>query len=145
MRVKRIGTVRTYREYETALGHELVPKYLAKSGCSDTAVDIMSDLRTGCNNPMFFGCVVLDGEKAVGFVIAYIAMTNRGKKVIFDHAHVPNMNMAAKVYDLVMDKLGVADAMWVTYRNPEAWVRFCNKNRHPVEVFGWMIRKTKEV
>ena len=144
MRVKRIGTLKTYRKYEGVLV-ELLPKYLAKSECDDSVGDILSHIRMECHNPFFISCVLLDDSEAVvGFVIAFVSITLQGKKIILEHMYAPNMGMSIKLYDMLVDKLGVEDVWWITHRDPAAWIKFTKKRSRPMKLHGWILRSDTE-
>jgi hypothetical protein len=140
MRVKRIGTLKTYRKYEGDL-MQLLPKYLAKSKCDDTVGEILSSIRMECHNPFHMSCVVLDdSDSVIGFVIAYISITIRGKRIVLEHMYAPNLRMSTQLYDMLVDKLDVDDVWWITHRDPSAWIKFSQKQKRPAKLYGWMVK-----
>ena len=140
MKVKRIVRVRTYKKYEAGL-REIIPAYLAKSLCTDTVQDILTQFRFGCHTPCSFGCVVLDDDDVVtGFCYAYLIMDAKGKRLMVDHLHAKNATMAGKLYDMLTDKMGVADVWFMTYRDPASWERLSRKFKKPMKVYGYIMR-----
>ena len=146
MKVKRIATLPTFTKYEEDLT-ALIPKYLKKSGCQDELEEIVRSIKLGCHDPHFSCCVILDEEVLKGFIIAYVWVDYKGKKIMVDHLYAPNMKLAGKVYSMVVDKLcenfnvDNEDIYFVTYRNPEAWVKFADKEGYPMNLHGWVLRR----
>lgn len=133
--------MKTLRQYERVLLEELIPKYLSKSQCHDAPQQILADMRTECHNPFYLSCVLLDEDDcAVGFAMARTAITRVGRQLVIEHLHAPNMGMMTKLLEMTMDKLQSHDVMWITYRDPAAWVRFTKKQKHPAELYGWLLR-----
>lgn len=124
---------------------ELIQKYLPKSGSHESVGEILSQIRMECHNPFFFSCIVLDdADIPIGFVLATVSITRRGKRIFIEHMHAPNLGMADKLHEMMMAKLGVDDVWWLTHRDPSAWIKFCKKRKHPVELYGWMIRTERQ-
>ncbi|MHA2069714.1 MAG: hypothetical protein ACXABY_35575, partial [Candidatus Thorarchaeota archaeon] len=129
MKVKRIATLPTFKKYEEDLT-TLIPKYLKKSECSDNVDEILGLIKRGCHDPHFNCCVVVDEEVLKGFVIAYVMVDYKGRRIMVDHFHAPNMKLAGAVYKMVVGKLcqdfniDELDVYFMTYRNPEAWEKF---------------------
>ncbi len=148
MKVKRIATLPTFKKYEEDL-LDLIPKYLKKSGCSDSPEDILESIKSGCHNPHFNCCVVVDEEILKGFVIAYVWVDQQGKRIMVDHFHAPNMKLAGTVYKMVVGKLcqdyniDELDVFFITYRNPEAWVKFSRREGVPMDVYSWILRRVE--
>jgi hypothetical protein len=146
LKVKRIATLPTLRKYEEDL-RKLLPKYLTKSGCSDTVDEILDLIKLGCHDPHFNCCVVVDEEILKGFVVAYVMVDYKGRKIMVDHFHAPNMKLAGKLYSMVVGRLckdfsiDEMDVWFVTYRNPEAWVKFSAKEGYPMTVHSYVLRR----
>lgn len=125
---------------------EIIPRYLAKSGCDEGVGEILAYIRMECHNPFILSCVLLDDEdRLVGFLVAYIVITRLGKRIFVDHVYAPNMNMADKLCDMVREKLGVEDMCWITHRDPAAWIKFSRRKKRPVELYGYMIRTVPDL
>lgn len=144
MRVKRISKVSTLRQYEAGL-LELIPKYLAKSLDEDQPQDILRQIRLGCHAPCALNCVVLDDDdRLCGFCCAYILMDMKGKRLIIDHLYAPNLAMSVKIYDMLVEKSGMDDVWFITYRDPKGWERMSKKCRRPLALRGYVMRFVKE-
>jgi hypothetical protein len=145
MKVKRIGTLQTFNKYKEHI-KKLVPRYLNKSKCTDTNEVILSMIELGCNDPFFVCCVIEDGDKTIGFLIAYVHYSIGKKKIIIDHFHCPNA-VNANVYKMVTEKMCKQfnvksdDVYFLTYRNPDAWVRLSKKRNLEMEVHGWILKR----
>lgn len=145
MKVRRIGTIKTLKQYEKALLEDVFPKYLAKSKSRETPQVMLADMRMECHNPFFIACVVLDeGDKPIGFLMARTSLTLHGRQAVVDHFHAPNMRLCAKMLELVMDRFGTEDVLWITHRDPGAWIKFSEKQGHPVELYGWLLRTKRK-
>lgn len=137
--------MKTYRQYERALLESLIPKYIAKSGDGDGIADILAQIRLECHNPFKLSCMVLDDAGTpMGFVVASIVLMPMGKRVIIDHAYVPNMGIAPRIYGMIEEKLGTDDIWWVTYRDPSAWIRMFKKHGKEVKLHGYLVRRITE-
>ena len=141
MKIKRVSRTRTLRLYEKKLVEELIPAYLSRSRSRDTAEEVMMDMKLGCNDPFAFVCVILDDEDVpVGFMSARQEVSTKGKQAVVDHLYAPSMGLTAGLLDTVMQKLGVKSVLWLTYREPSAWIKLSNKVNRPAELFGWMVK-----
>lgn len=144
--VKRIASLPSFRKYEDGLRKAIVA-YLKKSGCKDTLEGILTDIRLGCHSPDIYCCVISQEEVVRGFAFAFVERDHRGKTIVVDHFYLPNMTMAVRIYDWVVEKLCDSakverDKVWfVTYRNPEVWLRYMKKVGREHEVTGWMLRR----
>ena len=144
MKVKRIVKVRTLKKYEAGI-RKLIPAYLSKSLCTETEQEIIDQFRFGCHTPCYFGCVVLDNaDKVIGFCYAYIIMDTKGKKLMIDHLYTRNASTAGKVYDMIVDKMGIDDVWYVTYRDPQAWERLSKRFKKPMKLYGYIMRSDRE-
>jgi hypothetical protein len=157
LKVKRVATIPTFEKYKKDLS-ALIPKYLKKSGCHDTEEDILQSIKLGCNNPHYNCCVLVEKkpisehgsmEVLKGFIIAYVWVDHKGKKITVDHLYAPNMGLAGKVFSLVVDKLcedfnvDNENIWFMTYRNPEAWIRFADKEGYPMNLQAWVLRRER--
>jgi hypothetical protein len=141
MKVKRIGTLKTMRQYEQVLLEGLIPRYLAKSQCHDSPQRILADMRMECHNPFYLICVLLDDEGgAVGFAMAKVNILRTGRQIIVEHLYAPNMGMMSKLLEMTMSKLQSDHVMWITYRDPQAWIRFTRNQKRPAELYGWLLK-----
>lgn len=141
MKIKRIATLRTLRQYERVLLEELLPKHLAKSGCSEQPQEVLSLIRLECHNPFFLCCVLLsEDSEPIGFIVAYVQNTVLGQRLYIDHMYAPNTGMIMRLFGMVKDRLGVDDVTWMTHRNPEAWVKLGKKYGHDLVLHGYVIR-----
>ena len=145
MKIKRVSRTGTLKLYEKRLVEELIPAYLSKSRSKDTAEEVLMDMKLGCNNPFAFICVILDdADVPVGFMSSHQGVSCKGKQVVVDHLYAPSMGLSARLLDTVMEKLDAKSVLWLTYRDPSAWIKLSNKVNRPAELFGWMVRFGKE-
>ena len=141
MKLKRIGTLKTLRQYEKALLEDVLPRYIAKAGVDERPQEILSQIRLECHNPFFFAAVALDNsDRPVGFFIAFVQITLLGKRLYIDHVYMPNVTDNVRIYEIVRDKLGVDSVLWLTHRNPEAWVKMFARYGHKIELHGYVLR-----
>ena len=146
MKLKRIGTLKTLRLYEKALLEDILPKYVSKAGVDDRPQEILSQIRLECHNPYFMAGVALDdSDRPVGFFVAFVQITLLGKRLYIDHVYMPNVTDNVRIYEMVKDKLGVDSVLWMTRRNPEAWIKMFAKLGHRVELHGYIIRTMQDV
>jgi len=98
---------------------------------------------------LYFSCVVEEDGEVKGFVVAYVTMQISGKRVVIEHLYAPNMKVTAKVYEVVVDKLcgdmgvGRDGVYFMTYRNPESWVKYCKKIGIEVGVVSYVLKIKK--
>lgn len=149
MRIKRIATIETLKRYEPAL-RKLVPQYLRASHSRFTVSGLLRLILHNCHNPLFNCCVVENDKGPVGFAIASVVTTDYGRRVMVDHFHTPNLKLSVKVYDLLTERLcrdfsiPKSEVYMVTYRNPEAWLRYIKSRKRSAEIYGWVLRRTDE-
>ena len=145
MKLKRIGTLKTLRQYEKALLEDVFPKYIAKAGVDERPQEILSQIRLECHNPFFMAAVALGADdRPIGFFIAFVQLTLLGKRLYIDHVYMPNVTDNVRIYEMVKDKLGVDDVIWMTHRNPEAWIKMFAKYGHKVELHGYVVRTVRD-
>jgi len=101
-------------------------------------------MRTECHNPFYLSIVLLeDTGEAVGFAMARMAIVPMGRQIVVEHLYAPNMGMMSRLLDMTMEKLEAEDVVWVTYRDPQAWIRFTRTQKRPAELHGWLLRIAK--
>lgn len=142
MKAKRIGQLKTYLTFSEGLSDAAV-KYLKKSGCEDSATEILTDIRLNCHNPRMYCLVVGDPQKVDAFVVAMLTAAGGKKLLVIEHLYAPNQKLAAGLYRLVK-KLAAGDSeqfdtVFVTYRDPDAWIRFGQKHKVPLKVKSYLL------
>ena len=142
--IKRIAKLSTFKHYKSDL-QSIIPKYLEKSKCPNTANDLLNTIKLECYNPMYSCCIILEDDTPKGFIISRVMFDSGGSKIVIDNLHTPNMKVAAKVYKLIVGKLTEEFSVssdrvfFFTYRNPESWVRYAKKVGIEVELSGWLL------
>lgn len=138
--------MKTLKQYERVLLEQIFPRYIRKSGYEEGPQEILNQIRMECHNPFFMCCVILDGAGVViGFFVAFVQMTNLGKRMYVDHVYTPDTGQSAQVFDMVRKKLGVEDVIFMTRRNPEAWIKLFNKYGIKVKLHGYLIRTVQDM
>ena len=61
MKIKRIATLRTFKEYEDRLV-ALAEKYVAKAHVPESAREVVDQIKTRCHNPFALSCVIINTE-----------------------------------------------------------------------------------
>jgi len=144
--ITRITTLKTLERYNKQL-IPLVQKYLQKSKCVDTLEEILDDIKTNCHNPYFTFCVIETGSTLTGFVVVVVQPTASGKKAVVEHFHCPN-NIAATVYKTVIKKLrdrfGITETIFVTYRDPGAWIRLARRHGLRFTLTSYLLSERSE-
>ena len=143
VKIKRITTLKTYNQYADDL-HTLLVPYLKKSGCED--IDILQVMKLQCHNPYHFSCIILEDEVPKGFLMASIVHTLSHNRIVIEHLYAPNMKLVLQVYKVICDKLSKdfdipkSNIYFMTYRNPESWVRYCKKQGINTYLSSYVLR-----
>jgi hypothetical protein len=145
MKVKRIGTLKTLRQYEKQLLEQVLPKYVAKSGVDERPQDILAQIRLECHNPFVLSCVLLDDAGAViGFFVSFLQLTNLGKRLYIDHMYAPNTGQSAQMWKMITTKLGTDDVLYMTRRDPDAWIKGLGRLGIRVKLHGYLLRTVQD-
>jgi len=135
--ITRIATLSTFNRYKPVL-QKLISKYLKKSWCDDTEEEILKDIELNCHNPYSLTCMIDDS----GFAVVLVQPTLKGKKAIIEHFYCPN-SVAIPVYRTIMQKIKsqfeIIETIFITYRNPEAWLRFTERHGLKLNVKSYLL------
>jgi hypothetical protein len=146
MKIKRIGTLKTLRQYEKALLERVFPKYIAKADCEDQPQEILAQIRLECHNPFFMACALLDeADTPVGFFVAFVQLTKLGKRLYIDHMYAPNTGQEVRLFNIIRERLGVDDVMFLTRRDPDAWIKMFKRAGVELKLHGYLLHTVQDM